>query len=90
MIWRRVTNQPLLPSKFSLGKWGLPINIASEIFLIVTFIFSFFPEAPLPQLVDMNWNILIYGAVVLGSLLYYGVYARHRYAGPVEYVRKLE
>lgn len=89
MIWRRVTNQPLLPSEFSLGKWGLPINVASEIFLVVTFVFSFFPMTPSPAPVDTNWNVLIYGVVVLGSLLYY-MRARHRYAGPVEYVRKLE
>lgn len=89
MIWRRVTNQPLLPSKFSLGRWGLPINVASELFLVVTFVFSFFPTSPLPVPAEMNWNILIYGAVVLGSLLYY-FRAKHRYVGPVEYVRKLE
>lgn len=38
MIWRRATNQPLLPSPFRLGRWGLPINIISEIFLIFAFV----------------------------------------------------
>lgn len=89
MIWRRSSNQPLLPAAFSLGRWGLPINIASEMFLVVTFVFAFFPTSPAPGGADMNWNILIYGAVVVGSLLYY-LRARHTYVGPVEYVRKLE
>lgn len=90
MIWRRATGQPLLPSKFRLGpRWGLAVNVAAEAFLVVTFVFSFFPAAPRPAPADMNWNIVIYGAVVVGSLLYYARAGR-RYVGPVEYVRKLE
>lgn len=38
MIWRRVTNAPLLPSPFNLGRYGLLINILSEIFLIFAFV----------------------------------------------------
>jgi uncharacterized ParB-like nuclease family protein len=37
----------------------------------------------------MNWNILIYGVVVLFSLVYYAFSGTHRYVGPVEYARKL-
>lgn len=90
MIWRRCTNKSLLPSKFSLGKWGLAINIISEIFLVTFFVLAFFPVAPNPDAADMNWNILIYGGVVLFSLIYYFASGRHRYVGPVEYVRKLD
>ena len=89
MIWRRVTNHRLLPSKFGLGRWGLPINIAAEAYLVVAFFFAFFPTEHYPDPDDMNWNILIYGVVVVGSLLYY-IRARHNYDGPVEYVRRLE
>ncbi|KAI0126747.1 amino acid/polyamine transporter I [Xylariales sp. AK1849] len=89
MIWRRGTNHPILPSQFSLGKWGFPINIVSEAFLAVAFVFAFFPLMPAPDAANMNWNILIYGIVMVGSLAYYCV-ARHQYEGPVEYVRKLD
>lgn len=90
MIWRRSTGHPLLPSHFSLGPWGLSINIVSETFLVIAFVFAFFPPTPDPAARDMNWNIVIYGAVVVGSLAYYVAKARHHYVGPVEYVRKLE
>lgn len=90
LIWRRVTKQPLLPSKFSLGKWALAINISSEIFLIIAFVLAFFPLFKKPDPANMNWNILIYGAVVLLSLTYYFLRGRYRYVGPVEYVRKLD
>ncbi|KAK7705877.1 hypothetical protein SLS64_007828 [Diaporthe eres] len=90
MIWRRWTGAPLLPSHFSLGRWGLAVNIASEAFLIFSFIFAFFPVSPSPSADVMNWNILIYGVVVVGSVLYYFLRGRYRYVGPVEYVRKLD
>ncbi|KAI0018942.1 amino acid/polyamine transporter I [Xylariomycetidae sp. FL0641] len=90
MVWRRWTHVPLLPSKFSLGRWGLAINIASEAFLIVVFVLAFFPVSPSPDAAGMNWGILIYGVVVLFSILYYQLRGKHQYAGPVEYVRKLE
>lgn len=90
IIWRRLTNSPLLPTKFSLGKWGLLINIVSEVFLVAFFILCFFPPTPSPDPVSMNWNVLIYGTVVVFSIVYFFVKGRYQYVGPVEYVRKLE
>ncbi|KAF3768771.1 hypothetical protein M406DRAFT_44371 [Cryphonectria parasitica EP155] len=90
MAWRRITGQPLLPSKFSLGRWGLAVNLVSEVFLVVMFILAFFPEVKNPDPEEMNWNILIYGTVVTGSVVYYLFKGRYVYEGPVEYVRKLE
>ncbi|KAK9780448.1 putative Amino acid transporter [Seiridium cardinale] len=84
MVWRRWTKNPLLPSKLELGKWGLAINIASEVFLVVFFVLSFFPVTPSPSAAGMNWNILIYGVVVVFSLVYYFFSGRHRYVGPVD------
>ncbi|RYP57052.1 hypothetical protein DL769_009729 [Monosporascus sp. CRB-8-3] len=40
---KRVRGELLLPSKFKPGRAGLPINIASIIFLIAVFVCSFFP-----------------------------------------------
>jgi choline transport protein len=33
---------------------------------------------------------LIYSVTIIGSLVYFVLYGRHKYAGPVEYVRKLD
>jgi amino acid transporter len=89
MIWRRCTKSPLLPSKFSLGRWGLAINIISEAFLVLIFVLAFMPGNPNPTASQMNWSILIYGTVVLSSLVYYVFRGTHRYEGPVAYVRML-
>lgn len=90
MIWRRVTNASLLPSPFSLGRYGLAVNIIAMVFVVIFLLLAFFPEYQNPTVETMNWNIVIYSGVTLFSLIYYFLYGRHVYAGPVEYVRKLE
>ncbi|KAK0823033.1 hypothetical protein LTR73_008825 [Friedmanniomyces endolithicus] len=56
-------------------------------FLVVAFVFLFFPAAPHPDAAGMNWGILIYGFVVIFALSYYYIRGRHQYDGPVSYVR---
>jgi choline transport protein len=85
--WRK---EPLLPRRFSLGRFGMAINVFSVLFLILVYVFCFFPPVPKPALDEMNWSILIYGVVVLFSLVYFFFKGRHVYVGPVEYVRKDE
>ncbi|KAK4665160.1 uncharacterized protein QC763_510710 [Podospora pseudopauciseta] len=85
---KRIRHEPLLPRSFDLGRTGLVINVLSVSFLVFTFIMTFFPPVPEPTLEMMNWSILVYGTVVVFSVVYYIVRGRLRYAGPVEYVRK--
>lgn len=35
IIVRRISGEPLLPRRWSLGKWGMPINIVSVLFLFL-------------------------------------------------------
>jgi choline transport protein len=90
LIWRRWTNSPLPPSNFNLGKWGLPVYIAAESFLVSAFVLCFFPTRPNPGAEAMNYNIAIYGAVVIFSIIYFAFRGRYQYGGPVEYIRRLE
>ena len=84
---KRIRGEPLLPSKFDLGRLGLPINIIAVLFLLFAWIFCFFPVGPRPTVTDMNWAVLGYGIVVLFAILYYILRGRHAYVGPVKYVR---
>ena len=82
-------NQPLLPSHFKFGRMtGLIMNGLSLAFLVVIFIFCFFPPIPNPPPEVMNWACVVYSGVLLLALVYYLLRARHKYDGPVEYVRK--
>ncbi|KAI5777063.1 amino acid/polyamine transporter I [Geopyxis carbonaria] len=85
---KRIVGEPLLPSKFNLGKWGLPINMIALAFLSLAFVFLYFPAAPNPTPESMNWSVLIYGSILIVSLGYYYFTGRHVYVGPVEYVNR--
>jgi choline transport protein len=85
---KRWRSQKLPPARWSLGKLGGPINDFSILYLILVFIFSFFPETAIVNAVSMNWNILIYGFTVLFAIVWFFARGKRQYAGPVEYVRK--
>lgn len=85
---KRLRGEPLLPSHFSLGRAGLPLNIFSVLFLTLAFVMTFFPTVPHPGPAVMNWNVRVFGVVVVFSVVYFLVRGRHRYAGPVAYVKK--
>ncbi|KAK1750187.1 putative amino-acid permease [Echria macrotheca] len=84
---KRLRNEPLLPRSFDLGRAGLPINIFSVLFVFFAFIMTFFPPTPNPTPEAMNWSCLMYGVIVIFSLVYYLVRGRYTYVGPVAYVR---
>ena len=83
--WRK---EPLLPSKFTLGNGGIWINGIAIVYLSIAFLFSFFPAFPRPTPDLMNSNILIYGVVVIFSLIYFVLQGRKVYVGPVEYINR--
>lgn len=88
MFVKRWKGEALLPCKFSLGKAGIWINGIAVVYLSVAFTFAFFPTFPHPTPDLMNWNILIYGVVVVTSLVYFMRKGRKVYVGPVEYLNK--
>ena len=85
---KRYRGQRMPPARWSLGKLGGPINDFSILYLILVFIFSFFPETAIVNAVSMNWNILIYGFTLLFAMVWFFTRGKRQYAGPVEYVRK--
>lgn len=84
---KRIKGEALLPSRFSLGRFGLLVNGIALCFLALAFIFLFFPAAPNPTPESMNWSCLLFGFILGFSLVYYYVWGRHNYVGPVEYVK---
>lgn len=73
---------------FTLGKYGLAINIVSILFLLLAYIMIFFPPTTNPIPSGMNWSVVIYVGVLSISLIYFFFKGRHVYVGPVEYVKK--
>lgn len=65
------------------GVWGIINNVFACAYLTVVFIFSFWPPATPVAPASMNYSILVTGAVAVFSVIYYLVWARKEYDGPV-------
>ncbi|KAI6894785.1 amino acid transporter-like protein [Hortaea werneckii] len=86
LIWRRLFGKLLPPRRWSLGRWGLAVNLFS---LCLTMPMLFFYAWPLYYPVtasNMNWSSAMLGSVTIMALVYYLVKGRHDYAGPVSFV----
>lgn len=88
---KRFRGHDLPNARWSLGRpWGAICNIVSVCFLLVVWIFAFFPLATPVTLESMNWSVLIYGTVLVFSIFYYIVFARHVYTGPVALIERVQ
>ena len=62
---------------------GVAVNAFAVGFGIIIFLFSFWPVATPVTAAKMNFSALMTGSVVLFAVLYYLVWARKGYEGPV-------
>lgn len=70
-------------ARWSLGKWGIPCNVAALIYVVYAFFWAFWPQYYNPGAADFNWAVVLFGAIAVVSGLYYAFKARHIYKGPV-------
>ena len=87
---KRWRGHPLPPRRWSLGRAGATINTVAVLYLAVVFVFTFFPQVTPVDPTHMNWSVLLYGIVVIFALVYYFVYGRHVYEGPVVLVKPMD
>jgi len=98
LLWRRITGriQPHISGSdiVDLGylTWGVwrvsePFGALNNIFAVVysTFLlfWSFWPQTDPTTLETTNWSVLVFGSVVIFSILWYIVKARHYFKGPI-------
>ncbi|KAK4550795.1 hypothetical protein LTR36_000375 [Oleoguttula mirabilis] len=83
LVWRRLYGAPLPPRRWSLGRFGLPINIAALCFIAPLFFFEFWPLAQPVTTSNMNWSSAMFVGVMIVAGVYYAVFGRHVYTGPV-------
>lgn len=77
--------EPLPWGPWRLGVLGIPVNIIAVCWIIIIFIFSFFPSQPLPGLTyqTMNWSCLAYGATTLFAIGFWLVHGHRTFKGPI-------
>ena len=87
-ITRRLRSEPLPPSRFSLGRWGMPCNCLAMAFLFSFFIFCFNPTDSKPTAETMNWNIAMFGGISIFATIYYILVGRKQYRPPVDILNR--
>jgi choline transport protein len=83
LITKRVTHQSVHFGPWTLGKFGLFINVYAILFLVISVVFSFFPPGIPVTPVNMNWSIAVFGGAVMFGLVFYVLRGRRIYDGPV-------
>lgn len=88
---KRLRHQPLPPSRWSLGKFSLPVNLFAFTYSCFAIIFVCFPvTTPIDPGANMNWAIVMFSGVLLIALVYYFLHGRKVYEGPVVFVQPVE
>ncbi|KAF2860049.1 amino acid transporter [Piedraia hortae CBS 480.64] len=89
---KRLRGEPLLPCRWSLGRWGGVINDISLAWLLIGFVFAFFPTSVYTG--DENWwstscnfASFIFIAYFILTITYYFIGGRDHYVPPVRLVK---
>lgn len=89
ILIKRLKGEPLPPSRFSLGKYGIACNAFAVLYIVVAAVASFFPVALPVNAQTMNWSCLMFGAVFLIAVADYFVRGRKHYTEPARHVAKV-
>ncbi|KAK0100696.1 hypothetical protein ONS95_007148 [Cadophora gregata] len=88
VLYRRVYHPELLPhARWSLGKWGVPVNIMGVPWCAYSFFWSFWPNSVPINLENFNWAVVLWFAVIALAGCMYLITGRKEYFGPVKTVR---
>lgn len=80
---KRFRGEELPQCRWSLGRYGLPVNIVALIYACWSFFWSFWPNSYDITAQNFNWACVLFVGLMGLSCVMYFVQARHVYAGPV-------
>ncbi|KAF7136743.1 hypothetical protein CNMCM5793_006212 [Aspergillus hiratsukae] len=88
VLLRRIRGEPLPPRRWTLGRFGMAINIAALAFLLPIFVFAFFPLTSTVDTKTMNWSVVMYLGLLAFASFYYVLWGRHNFIAPVALVKR--
>ena len=84
VLYRRIYHPELLPrSRWSLGKFGIPINIGGVLYSTYAFFWCFWPNGTPVDVTSFNWAVVMFVGLGIIAIVYYFIRGRHVYTGPV-------
>ena len=87
LIYRRLRGPPLPERRWSLGRFGLVVNIFAFIYGLFAIAFIVLPSTPTVTGETMNWGPVMFAGVMIFSLIYYFAGGHKTYLGPVKLVK---
>ncbi|PVI01608.1 amino acid transporter [Periconia macrospinosa] len=88
VLYRRIKHPELVPTaRWSLGRWGIPVNIVGLSYSTFSFFWAFWPNETPVTLETFNWSVVLFVGVFIISLVMYIVQGRRVYKGPVADIR---
>lgn len=88
VLYRRLAHPELIPrGRWSLGKWGVPVNVLGLTYVTFTFFWSLWPWTTPYTADSFNWSVVVLGGVIVLSLVMYVFHGRFVYKGPVTDVK---
>lgn len=83
-LWRRIYHpETMPPAAWSLGRWGIPINIAAVLWSAWGFFWAFWPQEFPVSAAGFNWASPVFGVVLVFAMAWFFVGGRKVYFGPV-------
>lgn len=87
-----IDEDPIHSGQLYWGPWKLSepfgtINTAFACLYTAFLLFwSFWPQASNPSAAELNWSVVVYGSVLVFSIVWYVARARHYFKGPIKEV----
>ena len=84
MLHKRLTtlDSDLSWGPFRLRRAGVPITVAAISYSILGAFFSLWPTTVRPNAESMNYCVIVFGSVMIFSILFWLAYGRKHYVGP--------
>ncbi|KAH7381576.1 putative GABA permease [Pyrenochaeta sp. MPI-SDFR-AT-0127] len=90
VLYRRIRHPELLPkARWSLGRWGIPVNIIGVVYTTFSFFWCFWPAFTPATVANFNWSVTIFVGIFIFCLIMYYAKGRRVYKGPVKAVRSV-
>jgi amino acid transporter len=90
VLWARTLgSKPLPPARWSLGRFGAPINAVGFVYCVYCFFWTPWPGAANPDATTFNWAIVMFSAAVFLSTGWYFLGGGKKYQAPVSLIRQV-
>ena len=86
LVSRRFNSKEIPWGPFTLGRWGLPINVFAIVYSVVLIVFMVFPPYQPVDAENMNYSGVIFGAVLILCFIMWFAFGKRTYQGPVREV----